>query len=404
MEEQESEKTNLYFLNRSIKREKAPTSSFGWRWLFPTFLLAAVIWSVFLLIESGDELLNNQSGETLEAIEDLSAPGFEAFVEQTWSMVIATENKEGKLVDLVVGAVADREEGGGSLLIVSPSLVSDLNCDQSLCTLSSIYDEGGLGSLTAALVDLFNVGFTEEVLLTPTRWTGLVAPVDAVEVTLENPLVEVTDEGVEIVQFPQGDVNIQDERVVDFLSSANYLAANEQMNLSKSFWKSWLKEIGENSSPVEKLPDLGLSVVDFLAVVAAAETGVTTFPITNLESSVVPNLSELENVVVDLFPFPIAAVPGDRLTVRLMNGTGDFTVDSFARKHVISAGAEIVVVGNMETFDFQESKVVYRDPLIVEEVESLGAELGFKVEFDELISPVAEVTVVIGADFLVSVQ
>ena len=159
-----------------------------------------------------------------------------------------------------------------------------------------------------------------------------------------------------------------------------------------------------NGSPAEKLPDLGLSVVDFLAVVGAAETGVTTFPITNLESSVVPNLIELENIVVDLFPFPIAAVPGDRLTVRLMNGTGDFTVDSLARKHVISAGAEIVVVGNMETFDFQESKVVYRDPLIVEEVESLGAELGFKVEFDELISPVAEVTVVIGADFLVSVQ
>ena len=400
MEERESEETS----NRFRKREKAPASSFGWRWLFPSFLLAAVIWSVFLLIESGDELLNDQSGETLGAIEDLSAPGFEAFVEQTWSMVIATENKEGKLVDVVVGAVADREEGGGSLLIISPSLVSDLNCDQSSCTLSSIYDEGGLGSLTAALVDLFNVGFTEEVLLTPTRWTGLVAPVDAVEVTLQNSLVEVTDEGVEIVQFSQGDVNIQDERVVDFLSYANYATATEQMNLSKSFWKSWLEEIGKNGSPAEKLPDLGLSVVNFLAVIGASEIGVTTFPITNSESSVVPNLSELENIVVDLFPFPIAAVPGDRLTVRLMNGTGDFTVDSLARKHVISAGAEIVVVGNMETFDYQESKVVYRDPLLVEEVESLGTELGFRVEFDELISPVAEVTVVIGADFLVSVQ
>ena len=400
MEEQESEKAS----NRFRKREKAPASSFGWRWLFPSFLLAAVIWSVFLLIESGDELLNDQSGETLGAIEDLSAPGFEAFVEQTWSMVIATENKEGKLVDLVIGAVADREEGGGSLLIVSPSLVPDSNCDQSLCDLSSIYDEGGLGSLTTALVNLFNVGFTEEVLLTPTRWTGLVAPVDAVEVTLEDSLVEVTDEGVEIVQFPQGEVNVQDERVVDFLSAANYFATTEQMNLSKNFWKSWLNKIGQNDSPAEELPDLGLSVVDFLAVVGAAETGVTTFPITNSESSVVPNLIELENIVVDLFPFPIAAVPGDRLTVRLMNGTGDFTVDSLARKHVISAGAEIVVVGNMETFDFPESKVVYRDPLIVEEVESLGAKLGFKVEFDELISPVAEVTVVIGADFLVSVQ
>ncbi len=400
MEEQELENTG----DRLRRREKAPRPSFGWRWLFPLFFLAAVIWSALLLIESADELLNDQSGETLGANLDFSAPGFEAFVEQTWSMVIATENEQGSLVDVVVGSVADREEGGGSLLIVSPSLVSDSNCDQSMCTLSSIYDEGGLGSLTATLVDLFNVGFTEEVLLTPTRWTGLVAPVDAVEVALENSLVEVTDQGVEIVQFPQGDASIQGERVVDFLSSVNYLAATEQMNLSKSFWKSWLEKIGEGGSPAEKLPDLGLGVVDFLAIVGAAETGVTTFPITNSESSVIPNLVELEKIVVDLFPFPIAAVPGDRLTVRLMNGTGDFTVDSLARKHVISAGAEIVVVGNMETFDFQESKVVYRDPSIVEEVESLGTELGFRVEFDELISPVAEVTVVIGSDFLVSVQ
>ncbi|CAI8290489.1 MAG: Uncharacterised protein [Acidimicrobiales bacterium AG-410-I20] len=396
MEEQESEKTS----NRFRKREKAPTSSFGWRWLFPAFLLAAVTWSVFLLVESGDELLNDQSGETLGAIEDLTAPGFEAFVEQTWSMVIATEDKQGDLVDLVVGAVADSEEGGGSLLIVSPALVTSSNCAQSICDLAVIYGEGGLSSLTAALVDLFNVGFTEEVLLTPTRWTGLVAPVNAVEVTLESPLMEVTDEGIEIVQFAQGDVNIQDERVADFFSSTHYVEPTEQMNLSKSFWKSWLEEIGENGSPREKLPDLGLSVVDFLAVVGAAETGVTTFPIATSESSVMPNLNELESIVVDLFPFPIAAVPGDRLTVRLMNGTGDFSLDSLARKHVISAGAEIVVVGNMETFDFEESKVIYRNPLIAQEVESLGRELGFIVEFDELISPVSEVTVVIGADFL----
>ena len=120
MEEQESEKTS----NRFRKREKAPASSFGWRWLFPAFLLAAVIWSVFLLIESGDELLNDQSGETLGAIEDLSAPGFEAFVEQTWSMVIATENKEGKLVDLVIGGSSRPRRGWristNCLTILSP--------------------------------------------------------------------------------------------------------------------------------------------------------------------------------------------------------------------------------------------------------------------------------------------
>ena len=94
MEEQELENTG----DRLRRREKAPRPSFGWRWLFPLFFLAAVIWSALLLIESADELLNDQSGETLGANMDLSAPGFEAFVEQTWSMVIATENEQGSLV------------------------------------------------------------------------------------------------------------------------------------------------------------------------------------------------------------------------------------------------------------------------------------------------------------------
>ena len=110
--------------------------------------------------------------------------------------------------------------------------------------------------------------------------------------------------------------------------------------------------------------------------------------------------SRLEDLVVDLFPFPIAAIPGERITVRLINGVGDFTLDPVARKLIVSAGAEITVVGNNESFDVEESKVVYRDPLVAGEAEVLGAQLGLPVEFDEFISPVAEVTIMIGADFV----
>ena len=38
--------------------------------------------------------------------------------------------------------------------------------------------------------------------------------------------------------------------------------------------------------------------------------------------------------------------------------------------------------------------------MVADEAEVLGARLGFPVEFNELISPVTEVTVVIGADFV----
>ena len=392
MEEKQSEATAARFK----QKEKAPKSSFGWRWVFPLFIAAAVAWSAVLIFESGDQLLDSQNGETLDAVTDPTAPGFEAFVEQTWSMAVATEDNEGNLVNLIIGTVADREQGGGSVLIVPPALNLDRDCQQLPCDLRSVYSEGGLSALTSALIDLFGVSFSEEVLLTSSRWSGLISPVTGVEVNLDNALIEVTDEGTEITHFPEGEISITGDEVVKFFS---FSEDGNQVDRGKSFWDSWLKELGETEDPLEKLPDLGLSIVDFLAVVTSAETGLVTFPMEDVGSSLFPNEEELQDLVVDLFPFPIAAIPGERLTVRLINGTGDFTVDSIARKQIVSVGAEIIVVGNNESFDVQESKVIYRDPMVAEEAETFGAQLGLPVEFNELISPVTEVTVIIGADF-----
>ena len=392
MEEKESKATE----NRFKRREKAPKASFGWRWIFPVFLVVAVAWSAVLMFESGGQLLDSRNGETLDAVTDPTAPGFEAFVEQTWSMAVATEDDEGNLVNLVIAAVADREQGGGSILIVPPSLNLETDCQQLPCDLRSVYKGGGLTALTAALIDLLGVSFTEEVLLTSSRWTGLISPVNGVEVDLEEPLIEVTGEGTEITHFPEGETSIAGDEVVKFFS---FSEDGNQADRGRSFWDSWLKELGETEDPVEKLPDLGLDIVDFLAVIASGESGLVAFPIDGESSSLFADEEKLQSLVVDLFPFPISAVPGERLTVRLINGTGDFTVDPIARKQIVSAGAEIIVIGNNESFDVQESKVIYRDPLVAEEVEVFGVHLGIPVEFNELISPVTEVTVIIGADF-----
>tara|TARA_E500000331_G_scaffold228117_1_gene218299 strand:- start:651 stop:1844 length:1194 start_codon:yes stop_codon:yes gene_type:complete len=393
VEEKEPKET----VARFKRREKAPVSSFGWRWVFPLFLVAAVTWSAILIFESGDQLLDSRSGETLDAVTDPTAPGFEAFVEQTWSMAVATEDFEGNLVNLIVGAVADREEGGGSVLVVPPSLNSDPNCQEPPCDLKSAYKDGGLNTLTSALVDLFGVSFSEEVLLTSSRWDGLISPVTTVDVNLEEDLIEVTDEGLEVIHFTEGETGISGDEVVKFFSLSG---DGNQVDNGKSFWDSWLQELGEDGEPLNKLPDLGLSVVDFLAAVASGDMGIVAFPLDDSHSLLVPDFEKFEALVVDLFPFPIAAVPGERITVRLINGTGDFSLDPIARKQVVSAGAEIVVVGNHESFDIQESRVIYRDPVVMEEAETLGSQLGLPVEFDEFISPVAEVTIMIGADFI----
>ena len=103
-----------------------PTSrpSALWRWGFPLVVLAIIVWSAVLLLGGLQTILDSEEGRTREAITDPAAPGFEAFVEQTWSMLVVTEDEAGGLAQVAVVAVADRESGGGTVMLIPPELVT----------------------------------------------------------------------------------------------------------------------------------------------------------------------------------------------------------------------------------------------------------------------------------------
>ena len=88
------------------------------------------------------------------------------------------------------------------------------------------------------------------------------------------------------------------------------------------------------------------------------------------------------------------------LTVRLLNGTGDHSTDAAAREAVLRAGVELVVVGNYRTEGAIQTRVLYRDPTHLAAAEDLAAAIGGGVLFEELLSPVTDLTVVIGSDFM----
>jgi len=93
-------------------------------------------------------------------------------------------------------------------------------------------------------------------------------------------------------------------------------------------------------------------------------------------------------------------VPGLRPSVRLLNGTGDPSVDGPAREAVLRAGVELAVVGNYRNDGAIQTRVIYRDPALEAAAEALAAAIGGGVLFDQYLSPVTDLTVVIGADFL----
>ncbi|MED5437609.1 MAG: LytR C-terminal domain-containing protein [Actinomycetota bacterium] len=373
----------------------------AWRWGFPAFLVVALIWAGVLLVDGLSTVLDSESGETREAETDPSALGFEAFVEQTWSMLVATEDDDGELVQVAVVTTADRTGGGGTILLVPPEVRAQ-GCEVSPCRLVERHQEGGIDHVRETVTGMLEVEVTAAVLMTPDRWTSLAGPAGPVSVDLPIDLVVTASDGTSVVRFPAGRVDVAPSDVVDLLAFPDDADGLGRLERQSAWWTAWLMRVGAGD-PLERLPNLELDLVDLMASVAGGSVRLVApswvVVGTDLGSQLIADEAALADLVVQMFPFPIPLVPGQRPTVRLLNGTGDPSFDAPARERVLRAGVDLAVVGNYRHDGVIQTRVVYRDPILAGAANDLAASLGGGVLFDENISPVADLTVVIGADF-----
>ena len=379
------------------RRRPAPALPAVWRWGFPVALVIVVLWAGSQLASGLQMVLDSEQGTIREAVTDPSAAGFEAFVEQTWSILVATEDDAGELVQVAVVAVADRINGGGTVLLVPPE-ISVTGCVVQPCTLLDRHSEGGVELVRASLTGLLDVGVTGTALLTPARWENLAGASTAVVVELSGDLVSTGADGTTVVRFPAGRVAIDPGEVADLLGFAEDGDTLARLARQRDWWSAWLAQVG-TGDPGENLPALDLDVVRLLAAVAGGPVSVVTGPWVPEGSTMVADVAALDDLVVSMFPFPVPLVPGLRPTVRLLNGSGNPALDAPAREAVLRTGVELAVVGNFRTDGAIQTRVIHRDPALAEEANALAAALGARVLFDEMASPVTDLTVVIGADF-----
>jgi len=249
---------------------------------------------------------------------------------------------------------------------------------------------------------MLEVEVTAAVLMTPDRWASLAGPAGPVSVDLPTDLVATASDGTSVVRFPAGRVGVAPSDVVDLLAFPDDADGLGRLERQSAWWTAWLMRVGAGD-PLERLPNLELDLVDLMALVAGgsvqlvAPSWVTVG--TEFGSQLVADEAALANLVVQMFPFPIPLVPGQRPTVRLLNGTGDPSFDAPARERVLRAGVDLAVVGNYRHDGVIQTRVVYRDPILAGVANDLAAALDGGVLFDENISPAADLTVVIGADF-----
>jgi len=396
------------------RRRPAPPLPGAWKWGFPVLAVGLAVWGVVLLLGGLTTVLDSRRGETRGAVTDPAAAGFEAFVEQTWSMLVATEDASGDLVQVAVVAAADRSGGGGTVLLlpVEAMVPEGLNdgsgaaddagspCEGP-CRLVDRHRDGGLDAVRTATASILDVQVTAATLLTPARWESLAGPAGSVSVALEADLVASAADGTSVVRFPAGQVAITPTDVVDLFgfpseSGDGFL---DRLGRQEAWWRGWVEAL-RGGDPRDRLPNLDLEVVDLMATVAGGRVRVVAGPWADGDGTPTVDAGRLTDVVVDMFPFPIPRVPGQRPSVRLLNGTGDARLDAPAREAVLRAGVELAVVGNYRNDGVIQTRVIHRDPADEAAAEALAAAIGGGVLFDQYLSPVTDLTVVIGADFV----
>jgi len=350
-------------LDGGQRAQKHSASCLGttlWRWGFPVVFIVAVIWSGVLMLDGLRTVLNSEEGQSREAVTDPSAPGFEAFVEQTWSMLVATEDEDANLMGMAMLAVADRASGGGTALMVPPELEVN-NCGFD-CNLADLHAKGGIDEGRAFLGSLMGSEFTGAKVLTPTQWVDLPG-------------------GAELLALPEQD------------------GPSERLDRQATFWELWLSALAMDSGLAANLGDIDTELARLVETLARGETRVETSPWIPSEDSMTADPAALQQATDAMFPFPIPPESGSGPTVRLLNGTGDFSIDAYARQVVRATGVDIAVVGNFRNFNVIQTRVVYRDPEMEKAAATLAAAIDAGVILDEAVSPAADLTVVLGADF-----
>ncbi len=363
-----------------------------WLTIFSVLLALAVVAAGGLAYAGIKTVRSSRAGQSVSVITDPAAPGFEAFLEPTPTLAIV--HRDGLSVKSIAVAALRSGDDGGSLLLVSPEVQSraddpdsfNLAADAAFATEPTI--------VVPLVQELLGFGIVEVAVVEVARWAELVAPVAPIE--LDNP--------VAIGEFPAGRIALQPEQVGRFLGARDLAASpREAVRRQRAFYTAWLGAIGASDDPAAVPGEVESGIGRFMRGLGAGPHRVEETPVLEerLEDRfrLEVDAAAMEPLVAELVPYPTAAVPGGRIRVRLLDGTGDARHVQVAAPLIVPAGAEIVVVGNAEAFDYRETEVRYHNPVVKAPagalLEALGA--GRLIE-DPRQTDAFDVTIVLGPD------
>ena len=307
-------------------------------------------------------------------------PGYQAYVVATPTMAAVQTGADGSLVGMAVLSL-EPDDRGGSVIVVPPSTVVPAPPGTAPATLAELYRAGGVQSAVDGLGKAVTAAIGDYVVVDEAHWATLVAPVAPIEVSLDRPVAD----------WPAGQVTLRAADIGRFLAAeAEGETDLDRLDRQEAFWRAWLHKVedgGEDALPGEVDSGLGR----FVRGVASRTTAVASLPVARDDSGgglrLVPDAQRVGQLVARAVPFPTAPGPGTRISVRLLNGTGDADLTTTAVRALVAAGAQVTIVGNAPSFDVATTAIVYS-----------GANKRLLAEYLGALASIADIEEVSGGD------
>lgn len=354
-------------------------------------VLLALAAAVPLLVWFGWSAISGSSdGTDVSVPVDPSAPGYQAYVEPTPTLLLIHGDGDG-LDGVTLLALTDAGVEGAVLFLAPETTTSQGQ-------LSDRWIESGSTGVVDAVAELLGVRPGESQVVDDQGWAAMVSAV--APIVFENPDALVSSVGEP--RFDSGGLNLAAAEVGPYLGWRNPgespIAALFRHEL---LWGAWLEQVALSSGPNVIPGETDRGMGRFVRALANGRVHRESVPgIVEASGAVVLDVLAVGDVINEAIPFPISAVDGSSPRVRLLNGTGAPGLIRASARSLSRVGAQITVIGNASEFGWETTKIAYHDLGFASHAEVYRDALGAgSVVAEEQPGSSIDITVTFGADF-----
>jgi hypothetical protein len=385
------------------RRPPAPPAHWAWRYGFPVLLLALTGTMLLASYWGAKAVLHSKQGTLITTVTDPTLPGYRVQVVPTPTELIVQTDDGGNLVGCVFASLGADDKGG--TVVVLPNDLVVLSGGENVF-LWKVYKDEGEAGVEAAVGRALGLGFGDTITVTARDLATFMTPSMPFSVTLQDPVINTLLNGKTETLLKKGTAQVRSVAEVQAVSEIRSPGETTipRSNRQVELWQSWLESVQQKGG-ASAVGGGDTPLATFLRKFASGNVTVRLVPYTeaafNKAVLLLPDTAAIKGIIDRVVPLPTGTVDQPRVLVELLNGTTNKSVEASARVGAVSAGGQVVVVGNSLSFDVASTSVVYYDeamaPAATKIAQALGASQIRYVSHDG--EQAFDVTVTIGADF-----